>query len=254
MAKKDDAADTAVEQTEKGELFGHLTDADKATVGFTDEELAEMDADEAEGEEAEGTEEAETTAEGEETEEAETPAEGEEAEGEDEEVAEEGEEAEEPAEAEKPTEEAAAAEEDVSDDDPAVQSLLDTRSVLPSEWSLGEGGVTKAQETLAGLDTKATELATKFDQGDITAADYRAQADQIETQRHSRARGEQFEQGHGHRGEAGRAGGYQAGGQGQGQPGAEGQAAGYSADAGAGAERRDQRRRRRQIRAARSPR
>jgi hypothetical protein len=183
MAKKDDAADTAVEQTEKGELFGHLTDADKATVGFTDEELAEMEGDEAEGEEADGTEEAETKAEAEETEEAEAPADGEEAEGEDEEAAEEGEEAEAPAEGEKPTEEAAATEDDVSDDDPAVQSLLDTRSVLPSEWSLGEGGVTKAQETLAGLDTKATELATKFDQGDITAADYRAQADQIETQR-----------------------------------------------------------------------
>lgn len=177
---KEDAGDTAKEQTEKGELFGHLTDADKATAGFTDEELAEMGEDE--GEEAEG-EEAETTAEGEETEEAETPVEGEETVGEGEDGAEEGEEGEAPAEGETATEEAAAAEDDVSDDDPAMQSLLDTRSVLPSEWSLGEGGVTKAQETLAGFDAKAAELATKFDQGDITAADYRAQADQIETQR-----------------------------------------------------------------------
>jgi hypothetical protein len=182
MAKKDDAADTATEQTENGELFGHLTDADKATAGFTDEELAEMGGDD-EGEEAEGGEEAETTAEGEEAEEAEAPADGEEAEGEGEEAAE-GDEEEAPVEAETPAEEAAAAEDTtVDDDDPAVQALLDTRSVLPSEWSLGEGGVTKAQETLAGLDAKAAELATKFDSGDLTAADYRQQADQLETQR-----------------------------------------------------------------------
>lgn len=147
--------------------------------GFTDTELAALKEGEEEGEAAEGEGEGEEgAAEGEEAEgegaEGEGAAEGEEgAEGEGADAGEgEGEGAEGEGEAETETDPATV----IAEDDPELLALQETRLVAPSEWTLPDGGVTKARENIGNLQQQEKELADKFDAGDLTATEYREQS------------------------------------------------------------------------------
>lgn len=185
MAKEvNNAGKAQVQDEERDVLFGEVSDATRADL--TDEELAGMEGDDAADEEAEADADADQgdDAEGEadageaDAEEADEEAdeEGVDAEGEEqaEEEAGEGEEADagaEAAEAEEAGEEEA--EEDEADD-------LDlTRSIMPDEWKLPADAETKVKD----LEQQAADLAQKFDDGELTAAEYRQQSSQINDQR-----------------------------------------------------------------------
>ncbi len=186
MAKTEagDKAVPAVVENEDKELFGHLSDEERAHADLTDDERVGM-SDEDEDETGTGESEAGDDDADPETEVG-TAVEQASGTGTLVETAENHQEGFEADEADEGGPKAAAetdkgdgtASEKAADDD-LDDPLLETRMIMPDEWALPEN----ARGRVGDLEAEIADLATRFDDGDLTASEYRKKAQELDDER-----------------------------------------------------------------------